>query len=136
MEPITFIIGALTAGATVAAKETANQVVKDAYAGLKTLILRRFAEKKTAEGEMALKKYEEKPAVWEAPLKDALVETGTDQAGEILEAAKALKHALEKTSAGRDAVSKYILNIQNSEIAVVGDGARIGKVNFRGKQDD
>ena len=136
MEPITLIIGALAAGATAAAKDTAGQVVKDAYAGLKTLIQRRFSEKKAPEGEMALTKYEEKPAVWEAPLKDALVETETDQAGEILKAAEALKHALEQTSEGRAAVSKYILNIQDSEVGVIGDGAQVGKIHFGRKEDD
>jgi hypothetical protein len=136
MEPTTLIIGALGAGAAAAAKDTASQAVKDAYAGLKTLIQRRFAEKNTPEGEMALTKYEEKPAVWEAPLKDALVETETDQAAEILKAAEALKHALEQTPEGRDAVSKYILNIQNSEVGVIGDGARVGRIDFGGKKDD
>ena len=136
MDPITLIIGALAAGATAAAKDTASQAVKDAYAGLKTLIQRRFAEKKTPEGEMALTKYEEKPAVWEAPLKDALAETQTDQAPEILQAAEALKHALEQTSEGREAVSKYILNIQDSEVGVIGDGAQVGKIQFGKKEDD
>ncbi len=130
MEPLTLILGALAAGATAAAKDTASQAIKDAYAGLKTLIQRRFAEKKAPEGEMALTKYEEKPDVWEAPLKDALVETDTDQAAEILKAAEALKQALEQTSEGREAVSKYILNIQGSEVGVIGDGAQVGKIHF------
>ena len=136
MEPLTLILGALAAGATAAAKDTASQAIKDAYAGLKTLIQRRFAEKKAPEGEMALTKYEEKPDVWEAPLKDALVETDTDQAAEILKAAEALKQALELTSEGREAVSKYILNIQGSEVGVIGDGAQVGKIHFGGKQED
>jgi hypothetical protein len=38
MDPVSAIVGALIAGATVAAKDTATQAVKDAYAGLKTLI--------------------------------------------------------------------------------------------------
>ncbi len=130
MEPISLVLGALAAGAAAAAQDTASQAVKDAYAGLKTLIQRRFAKKEAPEGEMALSKYEAKPAVWEAPLKDALVEAETDQAPEILKAAEALKHALEQTREGRAAVSKYILNIQGSEVGVIGDGARVGKIHF------
>ena len=131
MEPITLIIGALAAGATAAAKDTASQVVKDAYGGLKTLIQRRFAEKKKPEGEIALTKYEEKPAVWEAPLKDALVETETHKAEDVLKAVEALKQALEQTAEGREAVSKYILNVQNSQVGVIGDNATVkGGIHF------
>ena len=130
MEPVALVFGALAAGAAAAARDTASQAVKDAYAGLKFLIRKRFAEKKTPEGEMALAKYEEKPAVWEAPLKDALVETEAHRAAEILKAAEALKLALEQTSDGRAAVSRYILNIKDSEVGVIGDGARVGKIRF------
>ena len=137
MDPtITLIIGALAAGATAAAKDTASQAVKDAYAGLKTLIQRRFAEKKKPEGGVALNKYEEKPAVWEAPLKDVLVETETHKAEEVLEAVEALKKALEQTPEGREAVSKYILNIQNSEVGVIGDNAKVGRIDFGAKKGD
>jgi hypothetical protein len=136
MEPITLIVGALSAGAAAAAQDTASQAIKDAYAGLKALIQRRFAEKKKPEGEMALKKYEEKPAVWEAPLKDAIKETETDKADEILKAAEALKRALEKTADGREAVSKYILNFKNSEVGIIGDHAKVGQISFGKKQVD
>lgn len=39
MDPISAIVGALVAGATAAASDTASQVVKDAYQGLKTLLI-------------------------------------------------------------------------------------------------
>jgi hypothetical protein len=38
MDPLTLILSAILAGAAAAAKPTAEQVVKDAYAGLKTVI--------------------------------------------------------------------------------------------------
>lgn len=137
MEPVTLILGTLAAGAAAAGQETAGQMIKDAYAGLKTLIKRRFAEKKAPEGEIALTKYEEKPDVWEAPLKDALVETETHKAREVLEAAEALKLALERTSEGREAFPKYILNIQNSQVGVIGPNAKVtGGIHFGGKKDD
>jgi hypothetical protein len=39
MDPVSAIIGALIAGATAAMKETASQAVKDAYAGLKRILI-------------------------------------------------------------------------------------------------
>ena len=38
MEPVSAIVGALIAGASAALNETANQAVKDAYAGLKRVL--------------------------------------------------------------------------------------------------
>lgn len=38
MDPFTLIVTALAAGAVAAAKDTAGQVVKDTYQGLKALI--------------------------------------------------------------------------------------------------
>ena len=120
MESIALIIGALAAGSAAAAKDTASQPVKDAYAGFKSLIQKRFADKKKPEGEMTLAKYEEKREVWEEPLKDALVEIRAHNADEIIKAAESLKKFLEETPEGREAVSKYLLNIHNSEAGVVG----------------
>lgn len=38
MDPVSAIVGALVAGATAAASDTASQAIKDAYQGLKTLL--------------------------------------------------------------------------------------------------
>lgn len=43
MDPITIIVTALVAGAAAGLKPTAEQVVKDAYEGIKTLIKRKYA---------------------------------------------------------------------------------------------
>ena len=42
MDPITVIVAALAAGAAAGLKPTAEQAIKDAYAGLKALILARY----------------------------------------------------------------------------------------------
>jgi hypothetical protein len=42
MDPITLIVTALTAGAAAALKPTAEKAVKDAYEGLRTIILDRY----------------------------------------------------------------------------------------------
>ena len=49
MDPISLIIAALAAGAIAGVKDTAGQAVKDAYAGLKALVHRRFAGNRDAE---------------------------------------------------------------------------------------
>lgn len=89
MEPITLILTALVAGTAKAAGEA----VPDGYKGLKALIQKKFAGK--PEAEMALAKHEEKPKVWEEPLKEALAESGVDQDAEILKAAQALLEQLK-----------------------------------------
>jgi hypothetical protein len=45
MDPISIIALALVAGAAASAKDVAAQVVKDGYAGLKALIVRKFGGK-------------------------------------------------------------------------------------------
>ena len=42
MDPVTLIVTALAAGAVFGLKDTASAAVKDAYAGLKALVKRRF----------------------------------------------------------------------------------------------
>jgi hypothetical protein len=130
MESSALIIGALAAGAAAAAKETASEAVKDAYAGLKSLILKRFVETQKFEGEIALAKYEEKPRVWEAPLKDELKEAGADKLDEILDAARLLKKVLEEMPEGREVISTHHVSVQNSQVGVIGDGATVGEIHF------
>jgi hypothetical protein len=42
MDPITIIVTALAAGAAAGLKPTAEQAIKDAYAGIKVLMLRKY----------------------------------------------------------------------------------------------
>ena len=88
MDPLSLILTALVAGATAAAKETATAAVKDAYQGLKTLVLNKFSGK--PEAETALSGYEKKPEIWKEPVKDALAGTAADKDEAIIKAAQAL----------------------------------------------
>jgi len=54
MDPITVIVTALALGAAAGLQDTAPQVIKDAYNGIKTLILRKY-------GDVGLDKLEKKP---------------------------------------------------------------------------
>jgi hypothetical protein len=62
--------------------------VKDAYAGLKGLIQRRFHGRN--EAEVALAQHEAKPEAWASALREELAQAGADRDEEILEAARRL----------------------------------------------
>ena len=120
MDPVTVIVSALVAGAAAGAKDTASQAVKDAYNGLKTLIQQRFSGK--PEAEMALAQHEKKPEVWEAPLKDALVNTGVDKDKAILQSAEKLLKLVQPQQVG---MGKYSVQIGEAQGVVVGDQAQV-----------
>jgi hypothetical protein len=86
MDPISLITGALLAGL----KDVGTQAVKDAYTGLKSLIIKRFKARENLAGETAIKKFEEKPEAWQAALEDSLKEIQIQNDLEIIEAAKKL----------------------------------------------
>ena len=59
MDPITIIATALVAGAAASAKDVAVQAVKDGYAGLKALLIRKFGDK--ADVAASIEQVEKKP---------------------------------------------------------------------------
>lgn len=59
MEPVTLIVSAIALGAAAAAEEVVPQAIKDAYAGFKGLLVRKFGG--AANVEDAVRKVEEKP---------------------------------------------------------------------------
>lgn len=120
MDPVTIIISALVAGAAAAVKDTTSQAAKDAYSGLKTLIQKRFAGK--PEAEMSLAQHEKKPTIWEAPLKDALVETGAEKDQAILQSAEKLLKLVQPQQVG---AGKYSVQIGEAQGVVVGDQAQV-----------
>ena len=109
MDPITPVIQALVAGATASAQATAGSAVRDAYAGLKTVIERRFAGHPSTE--RALAQHEKAPQTWEAPLKAELAEVDADQDPEIIEAARHLPGVVHPAQA---AAGKYNVQIRGS----------------------
>jgi hypothetical protein len=129
MEPITAIIGAIAAGAAAAAKDTASQAVKDAYSGVKSMILEHFSNKNKTDGEMVLTNYTTKPDIWQEPMKDALIETDADKSADIMAAVEKLQKTFEKMQGGPEIMAKY--NIKDSHVGVVGDGTIVkGDVNI------
>jgi hypothetical protein len=86
MDPVSLIEAALVAGAAASTQDTASQAVKDAYAGLKTLLSRLFAEKPKAQ--VILDEHEVDPETYEKPLKKLLVEANADQDPDLFAAAE------------------------------------------------
>ncbi len=106
MDAAALILTALSAGAAESVKGTTSMVIKDAYAGLKALIQRKFKGKTTAE--TILTEYEKKPDVWKAPLEEELKETETDQDQDVIEAAQKLMTFIQPQQA---AMGKYNVQI-------------------------
>jgi hypothetical protein len=98
MDPVSLIEGALVAGAAASAKDTASQAVKDAYAGLKILLDRLFAEKPKAQ--VILDEHEADPETYERPLKKLLAEVHADQDADLLAAAQRVMTLVQPQQVG------------------------------------
>ncbi len=117
MDPlaITFIVNALAAGAGAIASSQAiaNEGVQEVYQSLKALLQRKFAG--TPDALLVLAKYEEKPTVWRAPLKEELTEVRADQDEEILKTAYNLM-VLVKPKLQAAYVHSAIINTQYKQL--------------------
>jgi len=120
MDPIRFLLAALAAGAAAATKDTASQAMKDAYAGLKALVKKRFEKKPQAE--MALAEYEKDPDTWHKPLQKSLVETEADRDEAIVRQAELLLKLVNPQQASQ---GKYNVQIGDGKGIVIGDNPQV-----------
>lgn len=116
MEPVSLILEALTSGAAKGITESAADVVKDAYSGLKRMISKRLAGNKTAE--VALAEYGDDPETWKAPLAKALLESGSCADPAVIEAAQRLMSLLDDAGAR---AGKYNVDVRGAQGVQVGD---------------
>ena len=72
MDPVTVILGALS----IAGARVGDQVIKDGYAGLKALIVRKFGAAKPRLEEH-IDAYSQDPDTWEKPVAKSLREAGS-----------------------------------------------------------
>lgn len=95
-DPITVLVTVLAAGAAVAGKEAMSLAVKDAYNGLKTLIVSKYESKPTVGA--SLKILETKPDSLDIQgvVEKALQEVGADQDEEIQTKTEELRTKLEQ----------------------------------------
>jgi hypothetical protein len=92
MEPVTLLLTALAVGAQSALQETASAAVKDAYSGLKALIVRKFGNKPSLEG------LHQKPdsKAKQAAAEEDLVEAGAASDAEVMARARQLLSVVER----------------------------------------
>lgn len=120
MEPITLIVTALAAGATLGFKETASSAIKDAYAGLKALAKQRLGSGRPG-AELVLAKHEKAPEAYRTSLISKLAEAGADRDVDLVAAAQALINMVD--AAGAEA-GKYKVDVRGAQGAQIGDHNR------------
>jgi len=125
MDPLTVIATALLAGAAAALQDTAAQVVRDAYTGLKSLIARKFAGAANADDLNAAVRFAEKKpddTGRQDVLKDELKSARVDQDEEVLKLARALSEAVRQHAP--QIAQQYQVSVSGSGAAAVGPGAK------------
>jgi hypothetical protein len=105
VDPVSIVLAALAAGALAAAKDTASQAVKDAYAGLKTLVKKYINDKPHAQ--MTLTEYEIDPDTWQKPLQRLLIATGTYKDEIIVRQAQQLLELVDPQQASQGKSTMY-----------------------------
>lgn len=116
MDPVTLIVTALAAGAASALQDGASSAVKEAYARVKALVMRRFANR--PEGELVLAEHEAAPQVWEAPLTAELSAAGAGGDADLVTAAQALMGLVDQAGSRS---GKYVVAVRGSQGVQVGD---------------
>jgi len=137
MEPISAtIVSAIALGAAAALKEVSSQAVRDAYAGLKTLIQRKYAK-------VPLAQLEENPAskARRAVVEEELTAAGAEHDEELLQHAKAVveavqQHAPEAAAAiGVDLEEVKGATLRIADVIASGTGVKVRKGEFTGDLD-
>ena len=125
MEPISLVVGALVAGASAALKDTASQAVKDAYQGLRTLVVHYWMKgtegtdtAKEAEAKVLLDNLEEDPNTYQVPLEKKLTKVMPQVDRDLVEKAQQVYQLLDEAgfSAG-----KYKVSMGNAQGVQIGD---------------
>jgi hypothetical protein len=98
VDPVSLIVGALAAGASAGLRDTATAAVQEAYRGLKTAVVARFASHQSAETILA--QHETDPDTWAAPLDKALRETDAADDPTVVAAAEELLRLLDVAGDG------------------------------------
>jgi hypothetical protein len=132
MDPITgAIVAALAAGVLGGVTEVGKKAIVDTYEALKAAIKRKYGEEsKIAQAVSAV---EDEPDF--EPNQQALAgrveQVDADEDPELEELAHKLLEALEETSQGKEALSKYNIQIEGGQVGVIGDHTEVkGGMHF------
>ncbi len=126
MDPITIIVTALALGAGAGLKPTAEQAIKDAYTGFKTLVLRKY-------GDIGLDALEKKPGsqAKKDSIAEDLADANADQDTELVQQAQAVIRVVEEHAPETKATIK--LKVEDVEAAA---NFKISDLAARGEQAD
>jgi hypothetical protein len=141
MEPFaTLIVSALALGAAAGAQSTIEQVIKDAYAGLRQVIVDRYSRHARLVDAMDSLAEEPQDASRRETLGDELesAEVTNDEA--VIEKAQAVHAAMNDSAPtlakaiGMDIgeLEAAVLEVENVQAGKTGIGVRIGKAQIRG----
>lgn len=117
MDPLTLILTALASGAAASVTNTTDMAVKDAYSGLKSLILHRFAQNTKLRD--TLIEYEDDPETYEKPLKKVLTEERLDHEQDIILASQKL---MKLTNPQQAAMGKFNIQVVGGTIQGLNQG--------------
>jgi hypothetical protein len=116
MDPITLIVTALAAGASLGITDTASSAIKDAYTALKARVRKRLGGR--PEAELVLAKHEQAPQTWRAPLMAELDDAGAGRDADLVAAAEALMHLVDEAGAQ---AGKYTVDVRGAQGVQIGD---------------
>ena len=129
MDPVTLIVTALALGAAAGLKPTAEQAVKDAYSGLKRLIVNRYQATQTG---VTLIESNPQSETFQATAKELLQTTEAGEDEELISKAQVLtelvqEHAPETAAEINVKLSdiEAIGNFRVSDLAASGAGSKI-----------
>ncbi len=118
MDPITVLMSALSlAGASLG--PMSDEAIKDGYAGLKSLLVRKFGPKDPGL-EPNLARFEQKPEAWKEAIRDTLQEAGAAKDQEVVDRATEL---LKKAEAAQPGVTGGLvgqINAAGGKVTIVG----------------
>jgi hypothetical protein len=133
MDPVTMAVLALAAGAAAGLKPTAEQAVKDAYAGVKALIQRKFEKVDLTPLELRPDSEAERKSV-----REYLTDAGAGKDEELMDKVSALIEVLQKkapeatTAIGIDLKKIKAAHLKAQKVIAEGSCVRVEESEFSG----
>jgi hypothetical protein len=130
MEPITGIVTALALGANAGVKSIAERAINDGYAGLKTLIQRKYAK-------VNIEQFETNPSSKSRrEVEEELAAAAADKDPEVLQKAQALLEAIQRLAPQTAAaIGVDLKDVEGASVAIrritaTGTGVKVEKGKF------
>lgn len=134
MDPVTLIVTALALGAAAGLKDTATQIVKDSYAGLKAIIIGRWPSVAPS-----VKQLEDKPDSENrrGTVKEDLTDLDVERDAEIIQRAKAVVDAVEAHNpTAANSIGVDLGSVKGEFLRLVDIQATCGGIGVRAKDID